>query len=154
VRQILIVTPAQMPGCLCLETRHTLGVPKLDRARSLSVDQGELTQPDSDHPPEDFIMKRISLIAAAAVLLAGAQLHTQSTTTKTDTAKKTAAKTASTAAKSAKADAKAADKSATAAKSEAKVATAASAKAADATAPKKTKKSKKAKKDTTAVKKP
>jgi 4-alpha-glucanotransferase len=53
--------------------------------RSLSVDQGELIHPT---PPEESPMKRISLIAAAAMLVAGTQLHAQAT--KQDTTKKKA----------------------------------------------------------------
>lgn len=119
-----------------------------------------------DQPPSgEFVMKRISLVAAAALLFAGAQLHAQSASSavRQDTGKKAVqagkatakmeAKKAEKAAAGATGAAKAADKAADAAKMDAKIATKAAAKADTAAGIKPKKASAKKSKKASAMKK-
>ena len=117
---------SENPGVYLAGSPTCIGNHVLDTTCSSSVDQGELIQ----IPPTGGItMKRISLVAVAAMLFAGAQLHAQAM--KQDSSKKmkmakpaasatSAAKSAEKAADKATAAAKTADKAGNAAKMEAK----------------------------------
>ena len=69
------VTGSEMPGSFQAGIPNWFGTPLIANGYA-SVDRGELkmTRPTT---PEEVSMKRISLIAAASVLFAGAQLHAQ-----------------------------------------------------------------------------
>jgi len=150
MRMTARVTPSQIAGSFQPDSRNDLGSP-------LTVEHALVPghRPSCAHPPpEEVPMKRLSLMAVAALLIAGAQAHAQGGT-KADTSKK-AAKTAQSAAKTADKAAASAKSDAKSAAASAKTATKAAAKADSAagTAKKKSSGKKKAaaKKDTTAKK--